>query len=485
MKAPRIILAAACATSLICVPTAWAGAEGPGTPQAQAAHAEFLATWTPPPGKETAGVCVVDSGVDIDTDLGAALVARSAYDDGTPNDTGAMGDQGIPLAKHGTYVAGVIASQIDGVGTNGIWPQAKVLSRRVFAGEQSTTTAQRYIRAITWCLGDAAHNVKVINLSLSGLDGATIEEKANLENRIATATSAVNIVAAAGNNAASLVGFPAIAPGVFAVGATDANGAFAPFSNRGTGLDISTFGTATCLTTAFGSRLAEGQGTSYAAPVVSAVLAALRSGRPDLTPDQAEQLLLDNADITGAGKVLNAAKAFEAAGLLTAEQAATTYPANPCTVPPIVGGGAAAGGSGGGGGGGGGKSDPKSEPAPAAVPAPAPDPVAPTPIVNVELPTSDPFEALRPVKPTVRKVNYRRGVLRVRVGGFRQGEKAYFKVTRRVATRRGRRMKTTTYVRSRPTLTIRVKRWQKVTVQLRRPGFGTSRTLTIRRNTEF
>ena len=34
-------------------------------------------------------------------------------------------------------------------------------------------------------------------------------------------------------------------------------------------------------------RLAVGEGTSYAAPVVSAVLAALRSYRPDLKPGQA------------------------------------------------------------------------------------------------------------------------------------------------------------------------------------------------------
>jgi len=501
MKAPRAIAAAACATtSLICVPAALAAsAEGPGTAQARVAHAEFLANWAPPSGNETAGVCVIDSGVDTDTDLGATLVKRSAFDAGTLGDTGAMGDQGQPLPKHGTYVAGVIGSQMDGVGTNGIWPQAKVLSRRVFTAG-SNTTAQRYINAITWCLNDPADNVKVINLSLSGLDGATVEQKTELENRIDSfrqAPYSLNFVAAAGNNAANYVGYPASAPGVLGVGATDASGAFASFSNRGAGLDISTFGTATCLTVSATvspeTRLATGEGTSYAAPVVSAVLAALRSGRPDLTPAQAEQLLLDNADTAAAGKILNAAKVFEAAGLLTAEEAAKTYPAVPCSLPPVGGGsgggGAGAGGAGGGGGGGSGAEAKKPEPDPAPpagqASAPAVAPPAPTPIVNVELPAVDPFDALRPVKPTLQAFNYRRGVLHLRVDGFRRGERVVFRVSHRVKTRRGSVVRSRTYVRSRPVLKVRVKRWTKATVQLQRPGIGASKKLTVRRNHEF
>lgn len=57
------------------------------------------------------------------------------------------------------------------------------------------------------------------------------------------------------------------------------------------------------------------QGTSYAAPMVSSALAALRSYRPDLTADQAEQLLLDSAQQTSAGSVLDITALFEAAGL--------------------------------------------------------------------------------------------------------------------------------------------------------------------------
>ena len=45
------------------------------------------------------------------------------------------------------------------------------------------------------------------------------------------------------------------------------------------------------------------------------MLTALRAYKPELTPDQAEQLLLSAADTARAGKVINVAAAFRAAGL--------------------------------------------------------------------------------------------------------------------------------------------------------------------------
>jgi len=493
-RARRALLGAAVAAALgsaVGAPAAWAAAEGPGTPQSKAANAGFLATW-PAPAGGAAGVCVIDSGVDTDTDLGPALGARSAFDGGTLGDTGAEGDEGTPLSKHGTYVAGIIGSQIDGVGTNGIWPASKILSRRVFAGPTSRTTAQDYIRAIQWCLQDATRNVRVVNLSLSGLS-ATLEERQALEDKIAQVRQApynVNVVAAAGNNGLTQVGYPAAGPGVFAVGAIDATGAFWEDSNRGTGLDISTLGTGVCLTLSYGSRLAFGAGTSYAAPTVSAVLAALRSSRPDLTPDQAEQLLLDSADGPAGAKRLNAAKAFLAAGLLTADEAARTYPGNACEPPPEPGGGGGGGASSGGGGGGGAAAKAPQNGTPAEAPsAPAPDVVVPAPLVDVQLPAVDPFEELRPVKPTLRSLTFRQSILTVKVAGYRPGQQAIFRVDQRVRVGAGARKRwktsTRTYTRSSGLLRLRVDSWTSVRVQLRAPGIGSSKTLTIRRSAEF
>lgn len=480
MKAHRLIPITAAALALAAPTTAWAGAEGPGTPQATAANATFLSSAAAP--ATGGGVCVIDTGVDTDTDLGAALTARTTLLGGggstDPGDFGAISDTGDPLPKHGTYVAGIVASQIDGKGTSGIWPAAKVFSARVFASGSATAQVDDYRTAISWCANQAG--VKVINLSLSGLGGATSSQRASLDDKIMEVRGApynVNVVAAAGNNGSmSTVGYPANSAGVFAVGATDSTGALATFSNRGVGLDIATFGVDSCVTTNHGTNLATGQGTSYAAPVVSAALAALRSYNPALTPDQAEQLLLDNSDTVGGVKVLNVAKAFRADATIAAlaSGAPTTgiggAVANACEAPPAP---AAAGGGGGG----------ASGATKGATPAPAGggEPIVitstpvPAPMVDVQLPTNDPFAELKPAKPMLKSVSMRRGVLTVKISGRKSGERALFRVDRKQ------------FMRNSNTLRVRLKakKWKTIRVQLQRPGVGVSKTLVIRGKREF
>ena len=144
-------------------------------PQATDANAEFLAYAGPPP--VPGRVCVVDTGVDLTTDAAANVEARYSIYGGTLDDVGGSG-----IAKHGTYVAGIIASRLDGQGSVGIWPQAKVISVRVFPDGSSGTSVTAYISALNTCRLAPAR--RVINLSLSGLDTATGPELAELENRI-------------------------------------------------------------------------------------------------------------------------------------------------------------------------------------------------------------------------------------------------------------------------------------------------------------
>ena len=132
------------------------------------------------------------------------------------------------------------------------------------------------------------------------------DDLARLENKIINARNnfGINVVASSGNDGnTSAVNYPARFPASFAVGGTDRGGAFCSFSNRGVGLDISALGCDT-YATAFDGRIGAFEGTSFAAPTVAAVLVALRSYRPDLTADQAEQLLLSTARQTSAGPVL-------------------------------------------------------------------------------------------------------------------------------------------------------------------------------------
>src|SRR3954470_229722 len=275
----------------------------PFTPQAIDANATFLSYAPTVPGRPDMKVCVVDTGVDLTTDAAPAVVDRETVFPGGAVDDGGGG--GLP--KHGTHVAGVIASQANDADSVGIWPRAKIVSVRVFPDKDSGTTASNYILALERCRIAGA---KVLNVSLSGLDTASADELSALEDAVADLRTnwGMDVVAGAGNSGGP-VGYPAAFPEVLAVGASDGAGAFCSFSSRGAALDISSLGCGVELTYLTGG-VTHADGTSLSTPIVSAVLAAERYYNPDLTPDQAEQLLLSNASGGPAGPRLNAAKAF-------------------------------------------------------------------------------------------------------------------------------------------------------------------------------
>src|SRR4051812_14408543 len=149
----------------------------PFTPQAIDANATFLSYAPAVPGRPDMKVCVVDTGVDLTTDAAPAVVDRETVFPGGAVDDGGGGG----LSKHGTYVAGVIASQANNADSVGIWPRAKVVSVRVFRDQAGGTTTTDYIHALSTCQLAGA---KVVNLSLSGLDTASASELSFLENRI-------------------------------------------------------------------------------------------------------------------------------------------------------------------------------------------------------------------------------------------------------------------------------------------------------------
>jgi subtilisin family serine protease len=114
------------------------------------------------------------------------------------------------------------------------------------------------------------------------------------------------IVAAAGNG--GLEGnppeYPASYPHVLSVGATDQNGAVAPFSTLSPTLDVSAPGVgvmgAVPLTRDPSGYLPSLSGTSFAAPLVSAAAAWIWTLRPTLDAGQIFQLVLQSAHDVGA-----------------------------------------------------------------------------------------------------------------------------------------------------------------------------------------
>jgi hypothetical protein len=127
---------------------------------------------------------------------------------------------------------------------------------------------------------------QIINISLGGYDSDSL-----LDNAIAYASQrGVVIVASAGNDQASELTWPAADTRVVSVGAVDALGQLATFSNSGPGLQLTAPGYGVQTAWLDGQRVYF-DGTSASAPIVAGAIAALVSTNPSMTPAQASQIL--------------------------------------------------------------------------------------------------------------------------------------------------------------------------------------------------
>ncbi|MEQ8840660.1 MAG: S8 family serine peptidase [Acidimicrobiales bacterium] len=263
-------------------------------------------------------VAVIDSGVDddhpglVDADLGSSVVAQGCFLDGI-SDNGQIDvveqcDNGerrsptatpcvtIPLScTHGTAVAGVISG--DDAALAGVAPDAGIIALRVTAvvdGDlDATDPEERYRTYIpeagvlaaleeVYALRDT-FDIAAVNLSLGGSpQGCEDAVWEDVIDRLASAGIAV--VAASGNQGwVDAVSFPACLPGVVAVGATDAAGAVAGFSNTSADLDLLAPGgpiMTTVLDSFDPSGFADQTGTSFSAPHVAAALALVDERLP-------------------------------------------------------------------------------------------------------------------------------------------------------------------------------------------------------------
>jgi serine protease len=144
----------------------------------------------------------------------------------------------FPLDRegHGTFIAGEIAeSTNNGLGLTGLAYGASIMPVRVLAAD-GTGDAATIARGIRYAVN---HHAKVINLSLEfgiGINGSDIP---NIISAIRYARRhGVVVVAAAGNDEAPQLAYPARAPGVIAVGATTWDRCLAWYSDVGRGLAL-------------------------------------------------------------------------------------------------------------------------------------------------------------------------------------------------------------------------------------------------------
>lgn len=291
---------------VLVLPAVNAHAETGVTAQAVADNGAFL-PYAPPPAK-LAGLCLVDTGVDLNPDTEGVVVERTALDGGSGDD--------VSPTLHGTVLAMMAGAPVNGWGMVGTAPHAiQIVSVRILEPGQSTFPFSAYATGIDACLRVRSHyDIQVINLSLGTSEVPSGRDYEMLGNAVHEANDyGVAVVAAAGNDDGGAVEYPAAYPGVLSVGATDTQGGgFCSFSNRGEGLRLLAPGCDldSAEPTTGAPNYNYWQGTSEASAIDAAALDALDSYEPGLSPETSEK------DLTEADSgVLDIAQTFRNAGL--------------------------------------------------------------------------------------------------------------------------------------------------------------------------
>lgn len=252
-------------------------------------------------------VGVMDDGVNVSLDEFKGQISDLSKDFGyeTRNGVRTKRDNlGDATSVHGTPVAGIIGARVDGVGTSGIAPGAKLAVLRVsdFNFDTGVEQISRGVDALNYA---GSVGIKIINSSLAS-DGLSPGFRDAVTRCGATGGLLVN---GAGNNGG--------ANPMDAQNVNDANrdtwlfvGALSPsiqsytiatYSNRaGTMADRTVFAIGTNATVLADGRIGNFSGTSSATPQVSALAALILDKWPQLTGRDAGNVILSTARDIGA-----------------------------------------------------------------------------------------------------------------------------------------------------------------------------------------
>lgn len=198
---------------------------------------------------------MVDGGVASHPSLAQASIEQNGFA-GSPQPTG-----------HGTAVASLI------VGNQGPFrgaaTDASLFVADVYGGSRATGSATTIVRALGWL---ASKRPQVINISLVGPRNRLMQRAVAV-----LRARGINLVAAVGNDGpAAPPQFPASYPGVVAVTGVDARGKALPEAGRAARVDFAAPG-ADMAAALPGQGYAKVRGTSFAAPLATARLAATGS----------------------------------------------------------------------------------------------------------------------------------------------------------------------------------------------------------------
>jgi thermitase len=209
-----------------------------------------------------------------------------------------------PNTHHGTMVSGIIVGRKNSItNSSGIAPFVKILPLRITTKQGSTT-----LETIVNCIKLATdRGAKVVNVSFTGVNNDSIEAAGKYARERGTL-----VVYSAGNQGRNRRFWPDH-KNVFIIGGIQ-QGNTRWNCNRWYKLCGSNFGefvdvvapardvfTTRAYVTFGGDTHSAPNGTSFAAPIVSAVAALVYSVNPNFTPDQVENIISSTTQTVGSG----------------------------------------------------------------------------------------------------------------------------------------------------------------------------------------
>jgi serine protease len=253
-------------------------------------------------------------------------------------------------STHGDQVAQVAAANSNnGLGIAGATQNVEIVGARALGCDGSGLLGDASDQ-IRWLSGEAVSGltdisspVNIINMSLTAPMGCPTYMQEAID---AARDKNITIVVAAGNDSADAASYaPANCDGVITVAATEGDGTIASYSNLGVPVAVSAQGSSMPVLIDGVPNCADG--TSFASPLVTGIIAAALSERPKLTPAEIDRIIAQsgkplNDDVAGFGSgILDSMLFMDGAGVpreavtaqsaLTGEreqyQAALTHPA--------------------------------------------------------------------------------------------------------------------------------------------------------------
>lgn len=220
-------------------------------------------------GDDPERLCVLGRSVPVGIIDGPLNTGHRALDGVETVTTSVLGTGEMPVSRdHGTAVAALIAGRGD-AGFRGFAPGARIYAVTAFsAANRGSARLEAIAQGLDWLAGQG---VRIVNLSMEGSANAAFED-------ILSSGRAAGLVmiAAAGNEGTSEPRYPAASPSTIAVTAVDAAGRAYGSANTGAHMEFAAPGVD--LYVARGAGGGYRSGTSYAAPIVSALVARLADG---------------------------------------------------------------------------------------------------------------------------------------------------------------------------------------------------------------